>query len=166
MKYQRNIGTFANMEALVAQYPSGGVEGDYCIINDEPYYWSESQHKFVKQESENPVPLDVVKATDAQIRQTKVVYGDLDVHHDINVGGILNARMVRGRNAFCGLFEQIGDLKYYYPKPSVGMWALIEYQHHQGDMAIGEVWICHQRLCRDARPSRHILPWSDVSAHP
>jgi len=112
MKLQHFLGEFKDMAAVQAAFPSGGREGDYLVVDGVIKGWDIESNTWA-----DPIKKDV-----APVRETEQVFGDLDVHHNIRVGGNLSAKLIRGRNAFLGLFDTENDL----PKhPCVGEWAMV-----------------------------------------
>lgn len=133
MTFKNPLGVYPSLEAVWKAYPSGGTEGDYVIIEGRLYGWDVAANDWVTPNN----------ATTPSSRKTKVIEGDLNVHNDITVGGILKARLVRGRSAFVGLYESAEALNTYYPRPVIGQWALVIIADRT-NMAIGEVYICKQ----------------------
>ena len=108
-----NLGSFDSISAIWLKYPEGGKEGDYLTVGGAEYGWD-------KYECQWRLSSSIIEST---ARTTRSVYGDLDVHHDVRVGGTLYAKHVKQPN--CGLFPTLEKLKEAYPYPEVGMWACV-----------------------------------------
>ena len=119
-----NLGTFADIKAVWAKYPEGGKEGDYLTINGTKYRWNKYDRIW-----ENAATF-----TESPAREIKTFYGDVDIHNDLTVGGTLRAKNVKQPN--CGLFSTLDALKAAYPKPEVGMWAIV------GNTIAGPIYRC------------------------
>ena len=134
----RNLGNFANVEAVWASYPNGGIEGDYLFIPNEQgvkYRWNKYIRKWenaaVVTESDAREHRTV---SDLQVQHELHVGSHADVHGDLRVRGVLRARHVKQPNV--GLFSTLAALQAAYPTPEVGMWAII------GDSVPGYVYRC------------------------
>lgn len=136
MTFKHFLGDFKTLSDVWERYPSGGQEGDYLNIDGEIYRWNSIENQWT-------APAYTVPGS---ARQTDNVPGDLNVENNLNVGGILRARVVRGRSASCGLFVDKAALTRHYPKPLVGQWALImiENRTDEDGNAIGEVYVCEE----------------------
>jgi len=78
-------------------------------------------------------------------RRATVIDGDLYVYNNMSVGGILSARVVRGRDAFQGLFRTSLALNTFRPSPLVGQWALVMIADREIEsLALGEVYFCEE----------------------
>ena len=132
MTFTRDLGTFDSLQTVWSQYPSGGQTGDYLNVNGRIYWWDST--------SENWVMWSQPKQS---ARGAEVFNGDVHIGNNLTVGGILNARVVYGRDAFCGLYATSTALNTYCPKPLIGQWALVIIENRQvGSLALGEVYIC------------------------
>lgn len=73
--------------------------------------------------------------------QLHTVEGTQSVTHDLRVGGKIYARVIKGRNAYLGVFKDGDALAAAYPTPTVGQWAeTIEEPNGQG--GTGYLYIC------------------------
>lgn len=73
--------------------------------------------------------------------QLHTVEGTQSVTHDLRVGGKIYARVIKGRNAYLGVFKDRDALVAAYPTPTVGQWAeTIEEPNGQG--GTGYLYIC------------------------
>ena len=132
MVFTRDLGTFSSLQAVWEAYPSGGQTGDYLNVNGRTYWWDST--------SENWVMWSQPKQS---ARNAQTVNGDLNVGNNLHVGGILDARVVRGRDAFCGLFASSTALNAAFANPKVGQWALVMIENREVDsLALGEVYYC------------------------
>ena len=66
------------------------------------------------------------------------------VQNNLQVGGILDARVVRGRDAFQGMFTSATALNTYRANPLIGMWAIVLLADRTGadEHTLGEVYYC------------------------
>lgn len=131
MIFTNNLGVFSSIQAVWEEYPAGGVLGDYVQVSGQIYGWNVTQRQWTLPDASTS-------------RIAKVVDGDLHVNNDVTVGGILRARVVRGRNAFAGLFASSAALNAACSNPEVGMWAAVVIADRTGvdENALGEVYIC------------------------
>lgn len=135
----RNLGNFANVEAVWASYPNGGIEGDYLFIPNEQgvkYRWN----KYIQKWENAAVVTETMgrqafTVSDLQVQHELHVGSHADVHGDLRVRGVLRARHVKQPNV--GLFATLEALQAAYPTPEVGMWAII------GDSVPGYVYRCN-----------------------
>ena len=135
----RNLGNFANIEAVWVAYPNGGIEGDYLFIPNQQgtkYRWN----KYIKQWENAAVVTETTgrqdfTVSDLQVQNEVHVGSHADVHGDLRVQGVLRARHVKQPNV--GLFATLAALQAAYPTPEVGMWAVI------GDAVPGYVYRCN-----------------------
>lgn len=136
MTFKHFKGDFNTLEEVWKRYPSGGAEGDYLNVDGQILRWNDINKQWTVPNSFAP----------SSARNTKQVFSDLAVENDLNVGGILRARVVRGRSASCGLFVDETALLKHYPKPLVGQWALvtIENRTDEDGNAIGRVYVCKE----------------------
>lgn len=136
MTFKHFKGDFDTLEEVWKRYPSGGLEGDYLNVDGQILRWNDIEKQWT-------APDMIVPPSS---RNTESVFSDLSVENDLSVGGILRARVVRGRSASCGLFVDEAALLKHYPKPLVGQWALvmIEERTDADGNAIGEVYYCQQ----------------------
>ena len=134
MTYKHFLGEFDSLEEVWQRYPSGGQEGDYLNVDGQILRWNSIENQWT-------MP-DVIVPPSA--RNTESVLGDLNVENNLSIGGILRARVVRGRSASCGLFVDEAALLRNIPKPLVGQWALvmIENRTDEDGNAIGRVYVC------------------------
>ena len=114
MKLKEFKGTFPNMDAVVAAFPSG-VEGDFILVDGEVKGWNQFDNQWEKPTVE-PAPSS---------RNTETIYGDLNVHHNVSIGGTLSAPLIRGKNSFCGVFDTDDSLRRHRPNPVPGEWAMV-----------------------------------------
>lgn len=137
MNLTKYLGVYDSLEAVWQSYPGGGIEGDYVLAGGKVYGWNIFEKNWT-------VP-DIAPSM-SEVRKTETVYGDMHVHHDLSVGGILRARVVRGRNAFCGLFASAAALEKHYADPYIGQWALVAIDNRTGNdgNAIGKIYACEQ----------------------
>ena len=134
----RNLGNFANVEAVWASYPNGGIEGDYLFIPNEQgvkYRWN----KYIQKWENAAVVTETTgrqhfTVSDLQVQHELHVGSHADVHGDMRVRGVLRARHVKQPNV--GLFATLEALQAAYPHPEVGMWATV------GDSVPGYVYRC------------------------
>lgn len=135
----RNLGNFANIEAVWEAYPNGGIEGDYLFIPNQEgtkYRWN----KYIQQwenaavVTETPSRQDLT-VSDLNIQNELHVGSHTDVQGDLSVRGVLRAKHVKQPNV--GLFATLEALQAAYPNPEVGMWATI------GDSVPGYVYRCN-----------------------
>ena len=108
-----NLGSFSSIDAVWARYPEGGKEGDYCTVGGKKYRWN--KYDCIWENAE--------VVTQSTARQVETFNGDVHVHNDLVVGGMLRAKNVKQPN--CGLFDTVAALKAAYPTPEVGMWATV-----------------------------------------
>lgn len=136
MTYKHFLGDFDSLEEVWQRYPSGGQEGDYLNVDGQILRWNDIENQWTP-------PAMVVPPSS---RNTENVFSDLNVENDLSVGGVLRARVVRGRSASCGLFVDEAALLRNFPKPLVGQWALvlINGRTSSDGNAIGEVYYCQQ----------------------
>ena len=132
MTFTRDLGTFSSLQAVWEAYPSGGQTGDYLNVNGRIYGWDATSQNWV-----------MWTQPQQSARSAQTVNGDLNVGNNLHVGGILDAKVVRGRDAFQGLFNSVGELNSKRPNPLVGQWALVMLAERQvGSLALGEVYYC------------------------
>ena len=108
-----NLGSFNSIDDVWARYPEGGKEGDYCTVGGDKYRWN--KYDCIWENAE--------VVTQSTARQVETFDGDVHVHNDLVVGGVLRAKNVKQPN--CGLFDTVESLKAAYPTPEVGMWATV-----------------------------------------
>jgi len=108
-----NLVSFSSIDAVWARYPEGGKEGDYCTVGGKKYRWN--KYDCIWENAE--------VVTQSTARQVETFNGDVHVHNDLVVGGVLRAKNVKQPN--CGLFDTVEALKAAYPTPEVGMWATV-----------------------------------------
>ena len=118
MQLKNFKGVFDTIEAVYEEYPQGGTTGDYIILDGRVKEWNLALGE--RGDWDDPV---ITEQT--PVRTTETIYGDLEVHHDLTVGGILNAKLIRGRNAFRGVYADEASLNRLCPNPSVGEWAMV-----------------------------------------
>lgn len=137
MKLTNYLGVYNSLDAVWQSYPAGGVEGDYVLAGGKVYGWNIFERNWSSPD---------IAPSLSEVRKTKTFYGDVHVHHDLSVGGILRARVVRGRNAFCGLFASAAALEKHYPDPYIGQWALVAFDNRTDNdgNAIGKIYVCEQ----------------------
>lgn len=137
MKLTNYLGVFASLDAVWQSYPGGGLEGDYVLVGSKVYGWNIFEKNWTMPD---------IAPSMSEVRKTQTVYGDMHVHHDLSVGGILRARVVRGRNAFCGLFASAAALEKHYADPYIGQWALVAFDNRTDNdgNAIGKIYVCEQ----------------------
>ena len=135
MKLINYLGKYDSLSAAWTAIPAGGTDGDYIVIDGAVLVWSRIENNWT-----SPKLTDNIQS----VRKTSSVYGDMHVHHDLSVGGILRARVVRGRNAFSGLFVNAAALEKHHPDPYVGQWALVEFESRSKSdgTAIGKIYRC------------------------
>lgn len=134
----RNLGNFADIQAVWTIYPNGGVEGDYLFIPDEggtKYRWN----KYVLQWENAALVTETPSreqrtVSDLDVQHELHVGSHTDVHGDLRVRGVLRATHVKQPNL--GLFLSVTHLRIEYPNPEVGMWAVI------GDTVPGPIYCC------------------------
>ena len=132
MTFTRNLGTFDGFQDVWDEYPSGGQTGDYLSVDGRIYCWDSITNNWVSP-SQVQSPARGVDAFD----------GDVHIGNNLIVGGILDARVVRGRDAFCGLFATSTALNTFCPSPLVGQWALVMIENREPEsLAVGEVYYC------------------------
>lgn len=132
MTFTRNLGTFDSFQDVWDEYPSGGQAGDYLSVNGRIYCWDSITQNWVSPSQQQ-----------SPARQVKTFEGDVHVGNNLVIGGILEARVVRGRDAFCGLYATSTALNTFCPSPLVGQWALVMIQVREAEsMALGEVYYC------------------------
>ena len=132
MTFTRDLGTFDSLQAVWNAYPSGGEPGDYLNVGGRIYYWEGAP-------TSNWVCYSQQKRS---ARGAEVFNGDVHVGNNLTVGGILDARVVRGRDAFCGLYATSGALGTYCPNPLIGQWALVIDGRTPASMSLGKVYYC------------------------
>ena len=108
-----DLGSFSSIDAVWAKYPEGGKEGDYCTVGGNKYRWN--KYDCIWENTE--------VVTQSTARKVETFDGDVHVHNDLVVGGVLRAKNVKQPN--CGLFDTVAALKAAYPTPEVGMWATV-----------------------------------------
>ena len=137
MKLINYLGKYDSLSAAWTAIPAGGTDGDYIVIDGAVLVWSRIENNWT-----SPKLTDNIQS----VRKTSSVYGDMHVHHDLSVGGILRARVVRGRNAFSGLFVNAAALEKHHPDPYVGQWALVEFESRSKSdgTAIGQIYRCEE----------------------
>lgn len=135
MKLNNYLGKYDSLSAVWTAIPAGGTNGDYIVIDGEVLGWNSIESNWT-----SPKLTDHIES----VRKVSSVYGDMHVHHDLSVGGILRARVVRGRNAFSGLFVSASALEKHHPDPYVGQWALVEFSSRTASdgTSIGEIYRC------------------------
>lgn len=134
----RNLGNFADIQAVWSAYPNGGIEGDYLFIPDQDgtkYRWN----KYIQQWENAEVVTETDSRQDFTVSDLNVqhelhVGSHADVHGDLRVRGVLHANHVKQPNV--GLFATLTALQAAYPSPEVGMWAIV------GDSVPGYVYRC------------------------
>lgn len=89
MKYFKlnNLGNFLNLAALWKAYPRGGKEGDYCVAEGYEQYWDKFQREWISSKDLASVPSESLP------RETKDIYEDLNLHHDLNVAGVIRGKI-------------------------------------------------------------------------
>lgn len=135
----RNLGNFANIEAVWASYPNGGIEGDYLFIPNEQgvkYRWN----KYIQKWENAAVVTETTgrqafTVSDLHVQNEVHVASHADVQGDLRVQGVLRAAHVKQPNV--GLFATLAALQAAYPSPEVGMWATV------GDSVPGYVYRCN-----------------------
>lgn len=115
MKLKEFKGKFPNMDAVEEAFPSGGIDGDFILVDGEVKGWNQYSNKWEKPTVE----------PSSSSRDTKTIYGDLNVHHNVSIGGTLSAPLIRGKNAFCGVFDTEDSLRRHRPNPVPGEWAMV-----------------------------------------
>ena len=132
MTFTRDLGMFSSLQAVWEAYPSGGQTGDYLNVNGRIYGWDTTSQNWLVWEQPQP-----------SARTAQTINGDLNVANNVHVGGILDAKILRGRDAFCGLYTTAGVLNSICPNPLICQWALVMIQERQaGSLALGEVYYC------------------------
>ena len=126
----RNLGVFATIDALWAEHPEGGKEGDYAFIgaseqDGTKYRWNKYERIW-----ENAVTV-----TETTGRHNEVIDGDLTVNGKTNVGGDATVEgnlKVKGtldaykvKQPCKGLFATLAALQAAYPNPEAGWWAIV-----------------------------------------
>ena len=119
-----NLGSFSSIDAVWAQYPEGGIEGDYLDINGVKYRWNKY----------NQIWENAEVVTESTAKKTETVDGNLTVENNLVVAGTLRAKAVKQPN--CGLFTTLDALKAKYPTPEVGYWATV------GDTVPAAIYRC------------------------
>lgn len=76
-----HLGEFPSVGAVWLQYPQGGREGDYVTIGGVRHVWNKYRMCWGGAS-------DLVK----DARGKTIIDGDLDVYHDLSVGGFLRSR--------------------------------------------------------------------------
>ena len=123
---------FSSLQEVWQQYPSGGQTGDYLNVNGRIYYWDSTADNWVCYSQPKP-----------SARTAQVFNGDVHVANNLTIGGTLNARLVVGRDAFCGLYATATALNTFCPNPLAGQWALVMIANREADsLALGEVYYC------------------------
>lgn len=115
MKLKEFKGKFPNMDAVEEAFPSGGIDGDFILVDGEVKGWNQYSNKWEKPTVE----------PSSSSRDTKTIYGDLNVHHNVSIGGTLSAQLIRGKNSFCGVFDSDDSLRRHHPNPVPGEWAMV-----------------------------------------
>ena len=137
MTFTRDLGVFNSKAAVWEAFPSGGTSGDYVQIDGKIYGWSTASSDWVLALAGN------THTNSQTARASKRVVGDMDVYNNLHVGGVLSAKVIRGRNAFCGLFADSAALNSHCANPLVGQWALTMIENRTADNHnLGEVWVC------------------------
>ena len=90
-----NLGSFSSIDAVWARYPEGGKEGDYCTVGGKKYRWN--KYDCIWENAE--------VVTQSTARKVETFDGDVHVHNDLVVGGVLRAKNVKQPN--CGLFDTV-----------------------------------------------------------
>ena len=134
----RNLGNFANIQAVWTAYPNGGIEGDYLFIPNQQgtkYRWN----KYIQQWENAEVVTETTSRQDFTVSDLNVQHeahigSHADVQGDLRVRGVLRAKHIKQPNV--GLFATLTALQTAYPNPEVGMWATV------GDSVPGTVYRC------------------------
>lgn len=125
MDFLNDLGEYSTLSEVWAQYPSGGMDGDYVTINSIQYGWNKYDHQW---ETNN-------HSSSAGI-QTRRIDGNLSVSNDLYIGGVIHAKGIEYRVK--GLIESADVLRSMFPDPKVGDWAIV------GDNIPGEIFQCKQ----------------------
>lgn len=111
MNKKRFLGEYPSIYELVLKYPSGGLEGDWAIVNSIETFWNESRRRWLSDISTNSDK----KLTD--------IDGNVIVRDDLHVCGTLYAYNINPSEK--GLFESSEELIAAYPEGRQGDWALV-----------------------------------------
>lgn len=110
IKHLNNLGNFTSIQAVWESHPEGGKEGDYLRVNGVEYTWNKYERLW---ETSHVATLSVT-------RRTETVYGDLNVHNNLTVGGTLRAKRLKSANR--GVYASVEDALTQNPRPDVGDW--------------------------------------------
>ncbi len=119
-----DYGIYANIEALWAAHPEGGVEGAYCTIRNVKYHWDKYDRMWVADPNYGPTPA----------RKVETFYGDVNIQNNLTVAGYIRAKGIKQPSL--GLYLSEATLKAKWPDPEVGMWALV------GENFPATVYVC------------------------
>ena len=111
----RDLGNFDSIQAVWAQYPEGGIEGDYLFIEGVKYRWNKYALLW-----ENALTV-----TETPARQNTSFDGDVTVMNNLTVVGTLHAKKIGFDEYLLGLFPSVESLMEARPEPPVGAYAYI-----------------------------------------
>ena len=120
MNYINNLGEFDSLADVWKEYPYGGKEGDYVVINGVNVAWN----KYTTNWGADTEMPDV----------NNEVNGDFIVKRDLRVGGeIINKDLKWIKEATVlnkGYFKTVDDLKRSYPAATAGSKAYVGSDYH------------------------------------
>lgn len=121
----RNLGNFANIEAVWEAYPNGGIEGDYVTVSGVSGTLSWNKYTRTWGEEDNPesLPRQHVDLSDLNVLNELHVGGFAEVHGDLQVDGMLRAGGVK--QPCLGVFADVSAIEAAFPNPEAGMWAVV-----------------------------------------
>ena len=133
-----NVGNFENIEDVWAAYPNGGEEGDYLYIGGTLYRWDKWNLSWTS----------VGVTVETTTKRVHKFDGEVDINEELHVGSdaVFNgdvrikgtAYISRVKQPNMGLFASLQALQNTYPKPSVGMWAMV------GDSIPAPIYRCEK----------------------
>lgn len=107
------VGSYADVAAIWAAFPNGGIEGYYAIIGGVVYRWN----KYYR------IWENAATVTEGTARRVDTFDGNVNIQNNLTVAGTLRAKRLKQPN--CGLYPTEDALKARYPNPDVGMWAAV-----------------------------------------
>lgn len=138
----RNLGLFASVDALWAEHPEGGQEGDYAFIGETEqtatkYRWNKyeriwenaatvtetSGKKSETFDGDKTINGNVSVGGNVKVTGDTKLQGNASVSGNLKVGGVLDAAKVK--QPCCGLFDTLTALRAAYPTPEDGWWAVV-----------------------------------------
>jgi len=127
---RNDLGHYGSMAEVWQNFPSGGRAGECLWIGSVLFVWDPAQqnwrsdvypdrytYKAMHMDGDLDVGNDLFIGGDATVQQNAVV------KRDLRIEGTLLYSHLQGMD--CGLFPTVYGLKYTYPAPTLGQWALV-----------------------------------------